>query len=124
MKKVLLAILLSAPAIFVACEKKEKEKDENACPIVAASAVPQAVKDSFAMRYPATTVTTWFNKDSEAFCAYFVTAANEEKLVEFANSGSFIKEEIETHQEGQHEDSTAAVSKGNGCQCEVNKEGD
>ncbi len=124
MKKILLAILISGPAIFVACEKKEKEKAENACPTVAASAVPQAVKDSFAIRYPATNVTTWFNKDSVAFCAYFITSANEEKMAQFANSGSFIKEEIETHQQGQHEDSTATVGKVNGCVCEVNKEGD
>lgn len=124
MKKILLAILISAPAIFVACEKKEKDKAENICPTVAASDIPQAVKDSFAMRYPATTVTTWFNKDSVAFCAYFITAANEEKLAQFANSGSFIKEEIETHQDGQHEDSTATGGKVNGCECEVHKEGD
>ncbi len=124
MKKILLAILISAPAIFVACEKKEKEKAENICPTVAASDVPQAVKDSFAIRYPATTVTTWFNKDSVAFCAYFITAANEEKMAQFANGGSFIKEEIETHQDGQHEDSTGTVGKVNGCECDVHHEGD
>ncbi len=124
MKKILLAILISAPAIFVACEKKEKETAENICPTVAASAVPLAVKDSFAMRYPATDVTTWFNKDSVAFCAYFITAANVEKMAQFANNGSFIMEEIETHQEGQHEDSTTTVGKVNGCECEVHKEGD
>ncbi len=124
MKKILLAILISAPVMFAACEKKEKEKDKNICPTVAASAVPQAVKDSFAMRYPAANVTTWFNKDSVAFCAYFITAANEEKLAQFANSGSFIKEEIETHQEGQHEDSTTTVGKVNGCECDVHHEGD
>ncbi len=124
MKKIFFAMLISVPAIFVACEKKEKEKAENTCPTVAASAVPQAVKDSFAIRYPATSVITWFNKDNVAFCAYFITAANVEKLAQFANSGSFIKEEMEAHQVGQHEDSTTTVGKVNGCECEVHKEGD
>ena len=124
MKKILLAILIAAPVIFFACEKKEKDKAENICPTVAASAVPKAVKDSFTMRYPGTNVTTWFNKDSVAFCAYFITAANVEKMAQFANSGSFIKEEIETQQEGQHEDSIATVGKVNGCECEVHKEKD
>ena len=87
--------------------------------------MPQAVKDSFALRYPGTNVTTWFNKDSVAFCAYFITSANIEKLAEFANSGSFIMEQIETHQNGQHEDSTATAGKlSGGCECDIHKEGD
>ena len=87
--------------------------------------MPQVIKDSFAIRYPGDTVTTWFNKDSVAFCAYFLTPANVETLAEFANSGSFIMEQIETHQDGQHEDSTGTVGKTNGgCECDVHKEGD
>ncbi len=125
MKKILLAVLISAPLIFFACEKKVKEKAENLCPVVAAESVPQIVKDSFALRYPATNVTTWFNKDSVAFCAHFITSANVEKLAEFANNGSFIIEEIEAHQDGQHKDSTGTVGKLNtGCECDLNKEGD
>lgn len=122
MKNIFLLILICLPFLFLACEKHIKEKAENLCPVVAASMVPQVVKDSFALRYPATNVTTWFNKDSVAFCAYFTTSANIEKLVEFANSGSFIREQIETHQEGQHEDSTATAGKLNGgCECDVHK---
>ncbi len=126
MKKILLLAFLSAPFIFFACEKN-KEKAENHCPVVSANAVPQVVKDSFAIRYPGNTVTTWFNKDSVAFCAYFVTIASVEKLAEFSNNGSFIREQIETHQDGQHEDSdtTGTVGKLNGgCECEVHHDGD
>ena len=115
-------ITLSAAVIFISCKKERKEKAENYCPVVTANLVPQVVKDSFTVRYPATTVTTWFNKDSVAFCAYFITTANVEKLAQFANNGTFIKEEIETHQDGQHEDSTGIGGKvGGGCECETHK---
>lgn len=125
MKKLFLLAVISAPLFFFSCKKEEKEKEEALCPVVAASAVPQAVKDSFALRYPATNVTTWFNKDSVAFCAHFITSANVEKLAEFANNGSFIMEEIEAHQDGQHEDSTGTVGKlDGGCECDIQKEGD
>jgi len=119
----MLAVIFSIS--FSSCKKEAKEKAENLCPVVAASAVPQVVKDSFAVKYPATTVITWFNKDSVAYCAYFVTSANVEKLAQFANNGSFIKEEIETHQEGEHEDSTGTGGKTTtDCECETHKEGD
>ncbi len=120
MKKILCAVLIFVPLIFFACEKKEKA--ENLCPVVAAESVPQIVKDSFALRYPATNVTTWFNKDSVAFCAHFITSTNIEKLAQFTNSGSFIKEETEANQVGQHEDSTGTVGKVNGCECDTHKE--
>ena len=111
-------ILVSA-AIFFSCKKEAKEAPENLCPVVAESAVPQAVRDSFKIRYPSTAVTTWFNKDSAAFCAAFLSSGVE-KLAQFANDGTFIKEEIETHQEGEHEDSTSAAGKLNGgCECET-----
>ncbi|MDQ2719870.1 MAG: hypothetical protein M3Z26_08960 [Bacteroidota bacterium] len=125
MKKIFLITAVSVVAIFFACNKEGKEKSENICPVVAASAVPQAVKDSFAARYPATNVTTWFNKDSVAFCAYFITTGNIEMLAQFANNGSVIKEEIETQKNGQLEDSTGTVGKVNGgCECDIHKEGD
>ena len=125
MKKVLLLAVISATLIFFSCKKEGKEQPENHCPVVAASAVPQVVKDSFALRYPATNVITWFNKDGVAFCAYFLTSANVEKLAQFADNGIFIKEEIETHQDGEHEDNTATGVKVNGgCECETHKEGD
>jgi hypothetical protein len=127
MKKIFLLATVLSIILFVACNKESKEKSENTCPIVAASAVPQIVKDSFAARYPAVTVTTWFNKDSVAYCAYFM-AASGNKLAEFANNGSFIKEEIEIHQEGQQEDTTGTANVGKtpatGCECEIHKEHD
>ena len=124
MKKALILVAVSASLLFFACKKEGKEKAENHCPVVAASLVPQIVKDSFAVRYPATSVITWFNKDSVAFCAYFITASNVEKLARFANDGNFIKEEIETHQEGQHEDSTITSHNVGGCECDTEKKGD
>lgn len=124
MKKVFLLVAVSATILFFSCKKDGKEKDENLCPVVAASLVPQVVKDSFAVRYPATSVTTWFNKDSVAFCAFFITSANVEKLARFANNGLFIKEEIEMHQDGQHEDSTATGDKAGGCECDTEKKGE
>ena len=127
MKKIFLFSLVSAIIVFVACSKEGKETSENTCPVLAASAVPLVVKDSFTLRYPAITVTTWFNKDSVAYCAYFV-AATGNKLVQFANNGTFIKEEIEVYQEGQHEDSTNTSTGGKtpttGCECEIHKEHD
>ena len=123
MKKIFL-IAVSATVIFFACKKEGKETAENICPVVDSTAVPQMVKDSFALRYPATNVITWFNKDSVAFCAYFITSANIEKLAQFSNNGSFIKEETETNQNGQHADSTGTGGKVNGCECETHKEGD
>jgi len=123
MKKIFL--IVSVTVIFFACEKEGERNAENLCPIIAANAVPQEVKDSFTVRYPETNVITWFNKDSVAFCAYFIASPHQEKLVQFANNGSFIKEEIEIHQDGQHEDSSGIGAKVNGgCECEIHKEGD
>ncbi len=121
----LLLIVISISAFFVSCEKDKKEKTENLCPVIAASAVPQPVKDSFAVRYPAIVVITWFNKDSVNYCAYFKTATNVETLAEFASNGSFIKEQIETHNDNEQEDSTTTGGKTTtSCECETHKEGD
>lgn len=124
-------VLLAIIVIFIfsasqiSCKKEGKENAEKLCPVVAPGAVPQLVKDSFAARYPATNVTTWFNKDSVAFCAFFVNSASIEKLAQFANNGSFIKEEVEIHQDGHHEDDTTTVAGSKtatgGCECETHK---
>ena len=109
---------------FSSCKKESKEA-ENLCPVVAASAVPKMVKDSFAFRYPATIVTTWFYKDSSIYCAFFTISAVE-KLAHFAANGTFIQEEIENHQEGEHEDSTSTgggKAGTPGCECETHHEG-
>ena len=121
-KACILAIV--ARTDFLSCKKEGKEKAENLCPVVDASAVPQVVKDAFVAKYPATTVTTWFNKDSVAFCAFF-TISGVEKLTQFANDGTFIKEEIETNQEAEDSDSTATAGKvSTGCECEIHHEND
>lgn len=110
---------------LLSCKKDGKENNDTLCPVVAASAVPQVVKDSFSIRYSATSVITWFNKDSVAFCAFFIDTASIEKLVQFANNGSFIKEEVEIQQDGQHEDSTVTGGKVTvGCECETHTHGD
>lgn len=118
MKKLFILTLVSA-TIFFSCKKEGKEAPENLCPVVAESAVPQAVRDSFKSRYPSTVVITWFNKDGVAFCASFLSSGVD-KLAQFSNDGSFVKEELESHQEGEHEDSTATGGKINGgCECET-----
>ena len=123
MKKIFLMALV-ATAIFFSCKKDGNEKAENLCLIVAESLVPQAVKDSFVVMYPAIIVTTWFYKDSSGYCALFTISAVE-KLAQFAPDGSFIREEIETHQDGENEDSTGTGGKvTTGCECETHKEHD
>ena len=123
MKKALI-VLCGLIVIIFSCKKEGKESAENLCPVVPVSAVPQVVKDSFVARYPATIVTTWFNKDSVAYCAFF-TISGIEKLAQFANSGAFIKEEIEMGHDGEQEDSTGTGGKPTtGCECETHKEGD
>lgn len=119
----LLAVFFSLS--FSSCEKDKHHETENLCPVVAESIVPQVVKDSFVVRYPATVVTTWFYKDSSSYCALF-TISSVEKLAQFAVNGTFIKAEIEVHQEGEHSDSTGTggVKIPAGCECETHKEGD
>ena len=119
MKKLFLGVIIAA-VIFISCSKEGNKNDENLCRVVAASLVPQVVKDSFAVRYPSTTVTTWFNKDSVAYCAFF-TISGVNKLAQFANNGSFIKEEIEIEQDGDHQDTTGTGGKTTGCVCEIHK---
>lgn len=123
-------LTITAAGLLLACNKEKGEKAEtveNRCPVVAESAVPQIVKDSFSFRYPAATVTTWFNKDSAAYCAYF-TIGGIEKLSQFGNNGTFVKEQIETNQSGEHNDSTDSTVTGGkistGCECEIHSEKD
>ena len=121
MKKII-PLGLIAIVIFFSCKKEGNDKAKNLCPVVAESLVPQVVKDSFVVRYPATIVTTWFYKDSSSYCALFtISAVN--KLAQFAPHGGFIKEEIETHQEGENVDSTGGKVT-TGCECETHKEHD
>ncbi len=111
MKNTFLLVLIWLPFLFLACEKHEKEKVEDLCHVMAESMVPQVVKDLFALRFSAANLTTWFYKESVAFYPYFTTSANIEKLAKFANSGSFIMEQIETHKDDQHDESTEKAGK-------------
>ena len=131
MKK-LLFIPLAATVVFFSCEKEHTEEAENLCPVVIENLVPQIVKDSFNVHYPSTVVQTWFYKDSSSYCALF-TFATQETLAQFAENGSFIKEEIETEHDGndnnhQNSDSTIINPKTGlpikPCECEFKKEGD
>ncbi len=123
MKKIILILLVTGTIVF-SCKKDSQETTKNLCPIIVENLVPQVVKDSFAVRYPATIVTTWFYKDSSSYCALF-TVTTVQKLAQFATNGTFIKEDIETHQEGEHQDSTGTSGKtSTGCECETHKEGD
>lgn len=121
-------LAITASGLLLACNKEKTEKTENHCPVVAASSVPQIVKDSFSVRYPATTVTTWFNKDSVGYCAYF-KIGGVEKLSQFANNGVFVKEQIETHHSGEDNDDADSTATGGkipvaGCECEIHSEKD
>jgi hypothetical protein len=103
------------------CSKNEKKESENHCPTIAASAVPQVVKDSFALRYPAMTVNTWFQKDSIGYCAYFIQPVNQNKLAEFTSLGVFVLEESDKDHDGHFEDSTGQSNPkiGSACECEI-----
>ena len=105
---------------FTSCEK-EREDDDNPCSVVDASLVPQMVRDSFAVKYPALSVTKWFNKDNIGFCAFFSTSTSTKKLAQFANDGSFVKEEVESDDQGDHKDNVVAGKVATECECEVHE---
>ncbi len=120
MKKVLTLAVISTSVLLLSCSKENNDDEEIACPVVAANAVPQQVKDSFNVRYPATIVIKWFNKDNTGYSAYF-EVSDTDKLVHFSNTGMFIKEETEHDQHGQHVDNTTPGGKSTseGCECEM-----
>ncbi len=115
-------IAVCSMVFFQSCSKEGKhDENENHCPIIAATAVPQIVKDSFAVRYPSLSVDTWFVKDSIGYCAYFIQPVSQHKLAEFTKTGSFIKEEIDLDHDGKFEDSTGLSKTKNpsSCECEI-----
>lgn len=119
----IIAVILTS-VLFLSCSKEEKKGSgeiENRCPIITAAAVPQVVKDSFAIRYPSMTVNTWFQKDSIGYCAYFIQSVNQQKLVEFTRTGFFVSEEIDMDHDGNFEDSTGHSSPKipSVCECEI-----
>jgi hypothetical protein len=114
-------IFLASAALFVACCKEDKAETENHCPVIAASAVPQAVKDSFALRYPSLHVNAWFFKDGNNYCAYFIEPINQKKLAMFSANGIFLSEEVDLDRDGNFEDSTSGSGPKSttGCECEI-----
>ena len=112
MKK-LIIILFAFQFIFISCEKDNE--NENPCPVVDAKVVPAIVKDAFAAKYPTSTVEIWFNKDNTGYCAYF-KLNTDKTLVHFKNDGTFIKEEVQDHNENhQNKDE----DEDEGCECEA-----
>lgn len=123
MKKLIL--LLSVVAILGSCEKikslnpfqKEKET-KNQCAVVSAELLPAAVSDSFKVKYPGATVSSWFNKDNTGYCA-IITYNSQQMKVMFDNNGKFVSEEVEIdngNQTGNHQD---ANSNDSGCECSL-----
>lgn len=123
MKKIFLLATIAITLILFSCKKENKETSENLCPVIAASAVPRAVLDSFVVKYPSTIVITWFYKDNSSYCAYFKTATNVEILAEFTSTGSFIKQKIESEHgnEGEDSTSTSGGKTTKGCECETHQ---
>ena len=115
--KNLFLIAIASIVVLASCNKDKKESKENDCPVVAVNLVPKIVKDSFALRYPTDSVRTWFNKDNMGYCAFFVSKGVT-KLAEFSTTGNFVKEEIDSDENNEHEDNVANGKK-SGCECEM-----
>lgn len=115
-----LAFIALTVILLTSCQKLkdinpfDKEKKETPCAVVSSEAVPQAVKDNFIVKYAGQTVTTWFDKDGTGFCAEF-TLNGVKTLAQFNSDGTFVKEDSENHQDGEHKDKSA----GTGCSCEI-----
>ena len=131
MKTLLIFATVSASVFFSSCKKEVVDKEKNSCPVVDVSAVPDVVKNSFNTRYPGISVATWFNKDNNSFCAYFIINGGDE-LAQFANDGNFITEQILTDEEVQSDGNTDESSDGlmdtkkidTGCKCDLLSDGD
>lgn len=115
MKKIVAIFSLSL--FLFSCEKDGlfNHHDKNKpCPVVAAEAVPVKVKTTFETKYPATTVTTWFNKDNNSYCALFTANGRQERAF-FDNDGNFRNEEIEgDNNNNNHQDNNQ-----DGCDCDT-----
>ncbi len=118
MKKLL--VILIGLATLSACEKGNLfDKKDKPCAIVTAETMPSSVTTSFQTKYPGIAVEKWFNKDNTGYCALF-NLNGKKTLSQFNNEGSFVKEETEVEQEGNHQDGN---DKDSGCECET-EEGD
>ncbi|MEO6488544.1 MAG: hypothetical protein ABIO04_01280 [Ferruginibacter sp.] len=110
----LLFILIVFATTFISCEKNEAKK---LCPVVTTDYLPKVIITAFQQKYPTATANKWFNKDNKSYCA-LVIINGEKKLIEFDNIGNFIKEEIVTEQEGDHQDD-GDDDDDNECECET-----
>lgn len=124
-KKLLSTISIFSFIIFISsCEKSQKDRfeNENHCPIVADSLVPQVVKDSFAFRFPTLSARAWFYKDSSSYCA-LSGVEPQEQLAQFATNGSFIKivTEVENEEAGEPASDTSGGIESTHftCECEI-----
>ncbi len=130
MRTILFVATVSAILFMSSCEKEIAGKTKNNCPIIDVSAVPNVVKDSFNARYPGMSVTTWFNKDNNSFCAYFVLDDGD-KLAQFANDGNFITEQMLINEDIQSDDNIDDGSElvmdnkiiDTGCKCDISGAG-
>ena len=115
-----LAFIALNVILFTSCQKLknvnpfDKEKKETPCVVVSSEAIPQAVKSAFSVKYAGQTVTTWFNKDGNGFCAEF-TQNGVKTLAQFSNDGTFVIEETDNQQDKEHNDKNADT----GCSCEI-----
>lgn len=115
-----LGVVALSTLILAGCSKESKDNEKH-CPEIVAASVPQIVKDSFAARYPSLIVSTWFQKDSIGYCAYFIQPVNQKKLAEFSKTGVFVMEEIDLDHDGDFEDSrgTSGPKVPGVCECEI-----
>lgn len=105
-------VILALVITFASCEKKEQKV---LCPVVSLDAVPAAVVSTFHEMYPNVTADKWFNKDNIGYSALF-TINGTQKLIQFDNTGKFVKEEIDLNHEGDHQDVDQTDG---GCECET-----
>lgn len=118
MKKIVtIAISLT---MLVACSKMEnnnpfsKKEKHNSCAVVGSDVISANVLTAFQAKYPNATVDKWFNKDNTGFCALFTISGNK-TLAQFNNDGSFVKEESNLEQDGNHQNNDES----GGCECEL-----
>ena len=92
---------------LTACEKIKEidlfHKKDKQCAVVTADQIPSEVTSAFSTKYPGASVEKWFNKDGTGFCALF-TLGGKKTLVQFNNDGSFVKEEDDMDEQGDHQD--------------------
>ena len=122
MKKIALLTLMAIS--LASCEKFDikhpfkKENKEKPCAIVSRESLSAEILAAFKAKYPTATGETWFNKDNTGFCASFTVNGNK-TLSLFSNDGSFVKEEVDSNQEGDHQDNN---NDDKGCSCEIESE--